>query len=297
MTSGIQLLTRGRAIALVASTIALARCSSNSNAIRVGSKNFTESLVIAEIYAQALEAAGMTVERLFNLGSTQIVMAALQRGDVDLYPEYTGTALVDVLHEAPLRDPAQTYRVVGEAYKQRYDLVWLQPSPMNDSQALATTAALAANYAMHDLSAVARLAPQLRLATIPEFTSRPDGLPGLQKFYGGFKFADVRTYDIALKYDALLSGKADVATAFTTDGALASPRLVVLADDRHFWPPYHVAPVVRAGALAKNAGIAKTLDAVSPHITTEAAQRMNAAVEGGQSPADAASAFLKAARA
>jgi osmoprotectant transport system substrate-binding protein len=297
MTSGIQLLTRGRAIALVASTIALARCSSNANAIRVGSKNFTESLVIAEIYAQALEAAGMTVERLFNLGSTQIVMAALQRGDVDLYPEYTGTALVDVLHEAPLRDPAQTYRVVGEAYKQRYDLVWLQPSPMNDSQALATTAALAANYAMHDLSAVARLAPQLRLATIPEFTSRPDGLPGLQKFYGGFKFADVRTYDIALKYDALLSGKADVATAFTTDGALASPRLVVLADDRHFWPPYHVAPVVRAGALAKNAGIAKTLDAVSPHITTEAAQRMNAAVEGGQSPADAASAFLKAARA
>ena len=297
MTSGIQLLTRGRAIALVASTIALARCSSNANAIRVGSKNFTESLVIAEIYAQALEAAGMTVERLFNLGSTQIVMAALQRGDVDLYPEYTGTALVDVLHEAPLRDPAQTYRVVGEAYKQRYDLVWLQPSPMNDSQALATTAALAANYAMHDLSAVACLAPQLRLATIPEFTSRPDGLPGLQKFYGGFKFADVRTYDIALKYDALLSGKADVATAFTTDGALASPRLVVLADDRHFWPPYHVAPVVRAGALAKNAGIAKTLDAVSPHITTEAAQRMNAAVEGGQSPADAASAFLKAARA
>jgi len=297
MTSGIQLLTRGRAIALVASTIALARCSSNANAIRVGSKNFTESLVIAEIYAQALEAAGMTVERLFNLGSTQIVMAALQRGDVDLYPEYTGTALVDVLHEAPLRDPAQTYRVVGEAYKQRYDLVWLQPSPMNDSQALATTAALAANYAMHDLSAVARLAPQLRLATIPEFTSRPDGLPGLQKFYGGFKFADVRTYDIALKYDALLSGKADVATAFTTDGALESPRLVVLADDRHFWPPYHVAPVVRAGALAKNAGIAKTLDAVSPHITTEAAQRMNAAVEGGQSPADAASAFLKAARA
>ena len=297
MTSGIQLLTRGRAIALVASTIALARCSSNANAIRVGSKNFTESLVIAEIYAQALEAAGMTVERLFNLGSTQIVMAAQQRGDVDLYPEYTGTALVDVLHEAPLRDPAQTYRVVGEAYKQRYDLVWLQPSPMNDSQALATTAALAANYAMHDLSAVARLAPQLRLATIPEFTSRPDGLPGLQKFYGGFKFADVRTYDIALKYDALLSGKADVATAFTTDGALASPRLVVLADDRHFWPPYHVAPVVRAGALAKNAGIAKTLDAVSPHITTEAAQRMNAAVEGGQSPADAASAFLKAARA
>ena len=297
MTSGIQLLTRGRAIALVASTIALARCSSNANAIRVGSKNFTESLVIAEIYAQALEAAGMTVERLFNLGSTQIVMAALQRGDVDLYPEYTGTALVDVLHEAPLRDPAQTYRVVGEAYKQRYDLVWLQPSPMNDSQALATTAALAANYAMHDLSAVARLAPQLRLATIPEFTSRPDGLPGLQKFYGGFKFADVRTYDIALKYDALLSGKADVATAFTTDGALASPRLVVLADDRHFWPPYHVAPVVRAAALDKNAGIAKTLDAVSPHITTEAAQRMNAAVEGGQSPADAASAFLKAARA
>ena len=290
-------MTRGRAIALVGSALAFARCSSRSNAVRVGSKNFTESLVIAEIYAQALERAGMQVERRFNLGSTQIVMAALGRGDVDLYPEYTGTALVDVLHDAPIRDPAQMYRSVSDAYKKRYALVWLQPSPMNDSQALATTAQLAATYAMHDLSAASRLAPRLRLATIPEFTSRPDGLPGLQLFYGGFRFADVRTYDIALKYDALLSGKADVATAFTTDGALASSHLVILTDDRHFWPPYHVAPVVRGAALVKHPAIAATLDAVAPKITTAAARQMNAAVEGGQSPSDVAAAFLKTARA
>ena len=109
--------------------------------MRVGSKNFTESFVIAEIYAQALEAAGMRVERLFNLGSTQIAMAAMQRGNIDLYPEYTGTALIDVLHLAPIADPREAYAVVSRLFRQRYSIVWLRPSPMNDSQALATTRA------------------------------------------------------------------------------------------------------------------------------------------------------------
>jgi osmoprotectant transport system substrate-binding protein len=284
---------RRRAVALLGSPL-LARCAFDPNAVRVGSKNFTESFVIAEIYAQALERAGMHVERLFNLGSTQIAIAAMERGNIDCYPEYTGTALIDVLHLPPIADSRRAYAVVARDFERRYGIVWLDPSPMNDSQALATTRAIAQAKRLATLSDVSRAAPQLRLATIQEFLARADGLPGLQRFYGGFRFAQVRTYDIALKYQALLEGRADVASAFSTDGAIATDALVVLRDDRHFWSAYNVAPVVRRAALVARPQIARVLDAVSPAITDIAAQTMNAAVEKSQQdPADVAAAFLR----
>jgi osmoprotectant transport system substrate-binding protein len=287
-------ISRRRALALLASSATLAHCA-RSERIAIGSKNFTESIVIAEIYAQSLEAAGLSIVRRLNLGSTQIVLAAMQRGDIDLYPEYTGTALVNVLHEPPMQDPAAIYRTVRHAFRERYGLEWLEPSPMNDSQGIVTTRAIAAKNHLSTLSELSRLAPQLRLATIPEFLSRPDGLPGLQRLYGGFHFEQVRTYDISLKYEALLEGRADVATAFTTDGAIDLHHLVVLADDKHLWPPYNVAPVVRRALLVQVPRVAYILNGVSRTITTAAARRMNAAVESSdKDPADVAAAFLKA---
>lgn len=287
-------MSRGRALALAAVGPLAASCAFDPSAIRVGSKNFTESFVIAEIYAQSLEAAGLRVERLFNLGSTQIAIAAMQRGNIDVYPEYTGTALIDVLHLAPIANPRAAYAVVSRLFRERYGIVWLTPSPMNDSQGLATTRAIAARDGLATLSDVARAAPNLRLATIQEFLARPDGLPGLQRFYGGFAFREIRTYDIALKYRALTEGKADIASAFTTDGAVATDELVILRDDRRFWPAYNVAPVVRGATLRARPQIASVLDAVSPKITDRAARTMNAEVEQTQAdPADVAAAFLK----
>ncbi|MDP9110077.1 MAG: hypothetical protein M3M96_00380, partial [Candidatus Eremiobacteraeota bacterium] len=256
---------------------------------------FTESIIIGEIYAQALERGGLNVERRLNLGSTQIALAAMARGDIDLYPEYTGTALIDVLHHEPSSDARSIYRIVRDAFAKDYDIVWLDPSPMNDSQALATTPAAAKEFGLRTLSDLARVSTRLRLATIPEFITRSDGLPGLRKRYGGFQFASVHSYDIALKYQALLTGSADVATAFTTDGTLASQHLVVLQDDRHLWPPYNVAPLVRRTTLAREPGISKILNALAPNITDERVRSMNAAVEEAKKdPADVAASFLKA---
>lgn len=288
-------LSRANALALLGSIALLPSCARRAG-VRVGSKNFTESIVIAEIYAQTLEAAGFTIERRFNLGSTQIALAAMRRGDIDLYPEYTGTALIDVLHHAPLEDPAAMFRVVREEFARKYDLRWLTPSPMNDSQALATTQSIAARYRLRTLSELAPIAGRLRLATIPEFLSRPDGLPGLQRVYGGFHFASVKTYDIALKYNALLAGQADVATAFTTDGTIVTRHLIVLTDDKHLWPAYNVAPVVRESLARTSPALVSALDAIAPHITTQAAASMNARVEAGADPADVAAAFLRDAR-
>jgi len=285
---------RATALATIGGALALARCSP-THSVRVGSKNFAESILLAELYAQALEGVGISVERRFDLGSTQIALAALERGDIDCYPEYTGTALIDVLHHAPMSDGSAILALLRTAFQSRYRATWLTPAPMNDSQALATTREKSKRLDLTTLSECSRLAPQLRLATIQEFLARPDGLPGLQRFYGGFHFASIRTYDIALKYEALLTGKADVATAFTTDGTIAAQGLVVLRDDRHFWPAYHAAPVVREATLLRYPKLRETLDTLSARLSTQAVSSMNERIEAEQAtPAAVARAFLHA---
>ncbi|MGC8485110.1 MAG: glycine betaine ABC transporter substrate-binding protein [Candidatus Baltobacteraceae bacterium] len=284
---------RSTALATIGGALALVRCTP-SRAIRVGSKNFAESILLAELYAQTLEHLGIAVERRFDLGSTQIALAALARGDIDCYPEYTGTALIDVLHHAPMRDGAAILKLLRTTFETRFHATWLAPAPMNDSQALATTQAISRRLNLTTLTECSRLAPQLRLATIQEFLARPDGLPGLQRYYGGFHFQSIRTYDIALKYEALLTGKADVATAFTTDGTIAARGLVVLRDDRHFWPAYHAAPVVRTATLLRFPRMRAALDALSARLSTAAVASMNERIESAQmSPAAVAHGFLQ----
>lgn len=287
-------LTRRSALIGMGATLLLPACGNAGDRVRVGSKNFTEALVIGEIYAQALEQHGFSVERHLNLGSVQIAMAALDRGDIDLYPEYTGTALIDVLHERPMEDPETIYRTVKSAYQKQFDATWLNPSPMNDSQGLVMTQATSQKYGIKTLSQLAPLAPKLRLAAIAEFLGRADGLPGLQRTYGDFKFKDVKTYDAGLKYDALLHGDADVAQAFTTDGQIGADNLVLLEDDKHLWPPYNVAPVVRNQALEAHPQIATVLNGISPLITDVIARSMNYAVDHDKrDPSDVAAQFLK----
>lgn len=272
------MLTRKRTLALIGAALILPNCGGAkpgaSGAIRVGSKNFGENIIVGEIYAAALERAGFSVERHMNLGSTQIAMAAMQRGDVDLYPEYTGTGLIDVLHLPPMRDAKMLYDRVRMQYQERYGMTWLQPSPANDSQGLVATKAVAGR-GVHTLSQCAKAAAGLRLAAVPEFVARADALPGLQKFYGGFKFKDVKTFDIGLQYDALKRGDADVATAFTTDAQIPEYGLVLLDDDRHFWPAYNIAPVVRNDALHAHPKIAPVLNGLAAKITTQRLAAMN----------------------
>ncbi len=286
-------LSRARAIALVGSALALPQCG-KSNAIRIGSKNFSENITVAEIYAAVMEQAGFNVQRHMNLGSTQIAMAAIQRGDIQIYPEYTGTALIDVLHMAPLRNPKAVYDTVKREYQKRFGLTLLNPSPGSNSQGLAVTRAVAQKFNVRTLSQCAAAAPLLRLAAVPEFVARADALPGLQKFYGGFKFKSVRTFDIGLQYEALTQGDADVATAFTTDALIAADDLYVLQDDRSFWPAYNIAPVIRLDLLKVHPeDIPGTLNRVSEGLTDIALRRLNVEVDiNKRDPTDVASEFI-----
>ena len=288
--------TRATALGLLAAGLTLPACSSQHPAVAVGSKNFTESLLLGELYAQLIEDNNHLVRRRLDLGGTDIAMAALRRGEIDLYPEYTGTALIVVLKATPRGDAVQQFDFVKSEYERLYGLTWLDPAPMNNTQALATTRALSEKFGLHTLSDVAAKAPQLRLGAVPEFAKRSDGLPGLQRAYGGFEFKHISLVDFGLKYKALLDGDVDVVVAFGTDGAIVADNLVVMADDKHFFPPYQVAPVLRLEALKARPELASILNRAAPLLTDTTMRTLNNQIDGPQKrePADVARDFIKA---
>lgn len=262
--------------------------------IIIGSKAFAEETLVGEMYAELLEQAGYTVERKLNLGETAVLQPALVKGDINIYPEYTGTGLTVVLKKDIMSDPQQVYSTVASEYEKQFQITWLDPAPMNDTQALATTKAIADKYGLKTLSDMAAKADQLRLNAAPAFIDRPDGIPGLQKAYGGFVFKDVKTVDISLRYKALLAGDADVAEAFSTDGEISGNNLVVMQDDKHFFPPYQLAPLVRDDLLAAAPDIKAILNPLAPKLTDAEVSRINWEVSGKKrEPADVAKEFLQ----
>lgn len=287
--------TRARALGLLAAGLTLPACSTHRDAVAVGSKNFTEALLLGELYAQLIEGNGHPVRRRLDLGGTDIAMAALRRGEIDLYPEYTGTALLVVLKAQPRGDAVAQFEFIKNSYERLYACTWLDPAPMNNTQALATTRALAARYGLRTLSDVAAKAPQLRLGAVPEFVKRSDGLPGLQRAYGGFDFKQIRLVDFGLKYQALLDGDVDIVVAFGTDGAIVADDLVVMHDDKHLFPAYQVAPVVRLDALKARPELAEILNRAAPLLTDATMRTLNNQIDGPQKrePADVARDFIK----
>lgn len=289
-------LSRAAALrALAAAGVAsLAGCHGGGDSVRVGSKNFPEALFLGELYAQLLEKHGLKVTRKLDLGSTQIAMGAMQRGEIDLYPEYTGTALLVVLKAPVMYDPRAVYAKVKREFEQRYHMTWLDPSPFNDTQALASTQATADRYHVRTLSQLSRIASQLRLAVTPEFLNRPDGLRRLQETYGGFRFKQTIQVDIGLRYQALLDKRADVTVAFSTDGEIEEYKLIVFDDDRHAFPPYQAAPVVRDAALSRWPAIAPALNRAAPLLDDATMRGINLAIVGPQKrePADVAREFI-----
>jgi osmoprotectant transport system substrate-binding protein len=261
--------------------------------IIVGSKNFTEEFILAEMYALVLENAGFKVERKFDLGGTPVAQAAITSGQIDLYPEYTGTALLTVLKLPTEHNAEKVYQTVSKQYKQKFHLIWLDESPMNDSQALAMTQQASQKYGITDISQMATQASELVMIGPPEFESRQDGLPGLKRVYGDFTLKKYISVSPGLRYQGLLSGDADVVVAFTTDWQIAADNLVVLKDNKGLFPPYHIAPVVREDVLNANPDIATVLNDLAPKITTEVMQKLNGQVGEKQlSPADVAKEFL-----
>ena len=269
------------------------RWNPTASAIKIGSKDFTEQLILGEMYALKLEDAGFTIKRKLNLGGTSVVHASLESGAIDLYPEYTGTGLLTVLKRSISGGPQQVYESVARGYQDQFNLIWLEPAPMNNTQALVMTQAGAEQYGIKTFSEMVKKANELTMIGPPEFVVREDGLPGLKAGYGAFRLKAYKAVDPGLRYQGLLNGEAEVAVAFGTDGEINAFNLVPLVDDQHCLPPYQIAPVVRQEALEANPGLAKALNAITPNLTNTEMQRLNYEVSGNhRDPADVAQEFL-----
>ena len=281
-------------VVLMGLSLILAACGGGAKgSVTVASKDFTEQFILGEMYALLLEDAGYTVERKLNLGGTPVTQAALLSGEIDVYPEYTGTGLLTVLKLPVMSDPQAVFDTVKTEYAAQFQLAWLDPAPMNNTQALAMTKARAAELGITTFSDMVAHASELVLIGPPEFAEREDGIPGLKQVYGDFEFANFLSVDPGLRYQALLNGEADVVVAFGTDGELAAYDLLSLVDDKGLYPPYQVAPVIRQAVLDENPEIAETLNALAPLLTNETMQRLNNEVSGnGREPADVAQEFL-----
>jgi glycine betaine/choline ABC-type transport system substrate-binding protein len=258
----------------------LAGCSGRRRAVVVGSKNFTEQLVLGEIAAEHIEnRLKIRVERRLNLGGTLLAHQALTAGQIDLYPEYTGTALSAILRLPYGEDAARVAERVRQEYQRRFNLLWLTSLGFENGFALAIRGADARAHRLATLSDAAHYAPGWRLGAGYEFLGRPDGYPALVKTYHLPFKGDPRSMDLGLVYRALASGDIDMAAGSQTDGQLAAADVAVLRDDRHAFPPYEAAYVVRPAALEKNPGLRGALAELAGKFSEPAMRELNRKVD------------------
>jgi osmoprotectant transport system substrate-binding protein len=281
------------AILTFVSCVALSGCHGKPrNKIVVGSKFFTEQVILAELVAQHIEAhTGIPVERKSNLGGTLLCHKALLAGELDLYVEYTGTALTAVLNEAPSGDSKAVYERVKEEYLQRFDIEVAEPLGFENTFAMVVRGEDAQRFHLQNVSDIVPLASHMRAGFGYEFLERPDGYQGWAQRYGLRFAAHPSVMDLGLIYRALVDKKVDVVAGNSTDGLLDALHLVALADDRHYFPPYDAVPVVRRDTLARFPQLRTALDELGGKISATEMRHLNAEVDAEHDPAAMVRAF------
>ncbi|MDP3096570.1 MAG: glycine betaine ABC transporter substrate-binding protein [Syntrophales bacterium] len=288
---------RGLFFVLVLSLVfimgALTPAATAQEKILVGSKGFTEQVILGNMVSLLLESNGFKVDRKIGLGGTVICHEALVRGDISVYVEYTGTGLTTILKRAVLKDPEEVYQVVKKDYEDKFKLTWLKPWGFNNTYCIVMRKADAERLKVKKISDLKLLAGDLVFGGTIEFLARPDGVPGLVKHYG-LKFKDQKGMDPGLVYKAIAENQVNVISGFATDGRIPAFNLVVLEDDLKFFPPYFAAPVVRMDLLTKAPKAADALNVLAGKISDDAMAALNYTVDGKKQEAEeVAKNFLK----
>ncbi|MBA3316892.1 MAG: ABC transporter permease subunit [Gemmatimonadales bacterium] len=263
----------------------LALQSPDQRRVVVASKPFGESYILAEMFAQLLEARDIEVDRRPGLGATEIAFRAIRTGSADVYPEYTGTGLLAILGERPVPDSRQVFDRVSREFRRRWNARWLPPLGFQNTYAIAVRRETAARYDLATLSDLARVGRSLHAGLTPDFIGRPDGLPGLTRVYG-VRFAEVRALLPAVKYQALAAGEVDVIDGYSTDGLIARYDLVVLRDDRRFFPPYEAAALVSGGLVERRPAAIAALAELSGRLDETTMRALNRRLEVDREPVD-----------
>jgi len=263
--------------------------------VTVGSKAFSEQLLVGHMLALLLEDGGFKVNSRIGLGGTALLHQALVNGEVDTCVEYTGTGLITILKEPVQEDPAKVYDTVQRLYKERFKATWLKPWGFNNTYALVLRKEDADRLRATKVSDLLAAATTLVFGATQEFVVRPDGLPGLAKHYGGLAFKENKSMAPDLIYDALKNKQVDVISGFATEGRIPANNFVVLQDDKHYFPPYFAAPIVRDELLAKAPAVAELLNRPAGRIDDGTMAKLNYEVAGKKrSPEEVAREFLKA---
>jgi osmoprotectant transport system substrate-binding protein len=256
-------------------------CAASERPIVIGSKNFTEQAILAELLAQQIEfRTGLQVDRKVHLGGTMICHQALRSGDLDLYVEYSGTALMAILDEPPSGNRAEVFQRVRSEYGRRFNLEWGDPLGFNDTFAMVIRGEDARRLGIRRISDVIRHAPGWRIGFSFEFVERSDGYRGLIETYD-LRFSESpRTMELGLVLRALKEGHVEIVAANSTDGLINALDLFALEDDRSYFPPYEAAPVYRPEVLQRHEGVARALGDLTGKISDDVMRRLNYAVDG-----------------
>lgn len=251
--------------------------------IIIGSKNFTESKIVMQIWADALKKKGYNVKTKPNISSS-VVYQAINSGQIDLYPEYTGTIAMTYLKKHIVgRTPEQIAKIAQRGVAKK-NLTTLAYAPGSDAQGIAIRTLIAKKYDIKTISDLQKRANKIRFVSQGEFDKREDGISGLEKVYGKFNFKDEKIYDPSLKYKVLARGDGDVTPASTTEGQLATKGYFTLKDDKNYWPAYNLLPLIRDTTLKRNPNIKKVLNKIDQKLTTKELTLLNKKVDvDGQS--------------
>lgn len=270
-------------------------CSKQQEQIVVGSKNFSEQLILGEILAQMIEnTLHLPVERKLNLGGSFICHKALIDGDIDMYPEYTGTAFTGILKRDPISDAKEVYRQVKETYHQKFNLEWTEPFGFNNTFAIIIRGQVGRELGLKSISEAAKYTPKWKAGFGYEFMERKDGFPGLAKVYGLKFAAPPLVMDLSLTYRAVAEKQVDLISGNSTDGLIEKLDLFVLEDDKHFFPPYQAAPVVRARIFQDHPELRDAFRQFENTISDEEMRKMNYQVDGERKTAkEVAAQYLK----
>ncbi|MGH4050612.1 MAG: glycine betaine ABC transporter substrate-binding protein [Clostridium sp.] len=265
----------------------------NKNTIVVGSKNYNEQLILGDMMSSLIEAkTDIKVERKLNLGGTNVVFTAMQSKDVDLYVEYTGTGLVNILKQPTIADADKVFDIVKKDFAKKYDIDVLNPLGFNNTYVLAVRKDFASKNNLNTISDLAKISSTLKAGFTMEFANRPDGYPGVQKKYG-LDFKSVKGVDAGLRYTALSNNETQVLDAFSTDGLLKKFDLKLLKDDKSFFPPYYAVPIVNADTLKKYPELKDVLNLLEGKITDDTMRALNYKVDNGEQSRKVAEEFLR----
>ncbi len=279
-------------VATLALSLCLTGCAKKDAVITITHKDYTEQRLTGQLMSIYLQEKGFST-KVTELSGTMLCYTALKNGDVDIYAEYTGTAYGAIFDQTDIIGVQETYDYVKEQSELRDGITWLEPLGWNNTYILSVRSETAEEFNLKTVDDLIAVAPNMVMGCDDEFQNRSDGLPGLQQVYAGLEFSDVVSMDQGLTYAALNNGDIDVNVSYSTDGRIAKFGLVNLEDNKNFFPPYYVTPIIRTETAEANPEIVEALNELGGHWTDEDLQKFNLMVDEGADPKEVATQMLK----